>query len=194
MSKHRIRLRRGDFSSQRIEKHKNYGQLLEQHQRSGKMGISNYLIGLIVLGSVVGLSYYALDRYESIESKLLEKGQHIEQPIKEVESLNHTDVPQTSPKPQGGLAAYNEYIASEIEFVGEPVEGIVYVAFNVEIDGSLSEIRVLKGLSPIYDQIAIDLIKNGPAWIAATKAKESVKAPMVIPVTFAQKMALDSIK
>lgn len=197
MSKHRIKLRRGDFSSQRIEKHKNYGQLLEQHQRSRKMGVSNYLIGLIVLGSVLGLSYYALDRLESIQSSLSNPEEHSEQIIKEVEPLSESIV-KTSPSPQGGLEAYYEYVKREFKVPKAPLEGIVYVAFTVELDGSLSDLRVLKGLSPEADQIALDLVKDGPDWMPATVGGDPVVAPMVIPITFTitglEEVVQDSVK
>jgi len=66
-------------------------------------------------------------------------------------------------------------------------EGIIYVGFNVEADGSLSEVRVVKGLCPLCDQMAVDLIKNGPEWLPAERNGEAFKAPMVVPITFAIK-------
>ena len=186
MSKHRIKLRRGDFSSQRIEKYKNYGQLMERHRRSGQLRMGNYLIGFIILGSVVGLIYYALDRIEDFETPSSQPQESQEQVIQEVDPI--TDIKETPPNPVEGLSAYYQYVERELvyppEAQAESIEGIVYVAFMVDVDGSISDLRVLKGLGYGCDEVALELVRNGPAWEASKRGDQPVKRPMVVPITF----------
>jgi hypothetical protein len=46
----------------------------------------------------------------------------------------------------------------------EARSGIVKVVFNVGNDGSVWDFVIIEGLSHDYDQEAIRLIKEGPAW------------------------------
>ncbi|HEV7379571.1 MAG TPA: energy transducer TonB, partial [Dyadobacter sp.] len=42
--------------------------------------------------------------------------------------------------------------------------GRVFVSFTVNVDGSLSDIKVLKGLSPQHDMEVIRIMKLMPKW------------------------------
>ena len=189
--KHRIKIRKCDFSSQRIEKHKDYAQLLERHQRASGLKANNFLVGFVVLACVLGVSYYALDRIE----KLATNAEPVEEVVGENSLPNVEQIPKAvvekSPRPKVGLAAYNRYmlekITSEVnlEGLGEFEEGVIYVSFNVEVDGSLTDIRVVKGLCAICDELALNLIKDGPEWLPGERNGEVIKAPMVVPITFA---------
>ncbi len=182
MRKHRIKIIKGDFSSQRIEKHKNYSHLMQQYQRRGRMKVNQYLLGLIVLGCVVGISYYALDRIEEFESNSLEPMEN-EQLIKDFPSLQDGYRPEETPRPAAGIGAYYQYLEENLAMTRE-VEGIVYVTFTVEADGSINDLRVLKGLCAECDQLALNLVEKGPSWTPAMRNGKAVAAPMVLPITF----------
>lgn len=186
MSKHRIKLRRADFSSQMIEKHKNYGQLLEQHRRANKHRVGNYFIGLIILGAAIALIYYTMERIENITLPVESTPGNKEEIIRNVEPL--INEPETSPQPQGGLTAYFKYLEAQVTYPQAArdagVEGIVYIAFVVETDGTITQLRVLKGLGYGCDELAMEAVRNGPSWIPGTERDEQVRAPMVIPVAF----------
>ena len=187
MSKHRIKIRKGDFSSQRIEKHKDYAQLLERHQRASGLKFNNYLVSFVVLACVLAVSYYALDRIEQLDQHVTSEEQSLnEDPIQNVEPIPQVTA-GASPRPQSGMAAYNRYLQENLGALEglEVQEGVVYVGFDVAADGSLSEVRAVKGLCPKCDLIAIDLIKKGPKWLPAQRNGEAIKAPMVVPITFA---------
>jgi len=196
MRKHRIKLRRGNFSTQRIEKYKNYGQLMEKHRRAGHLRMGNYLIGMIVLVSVIGMIYYALDRIEDFEFTSSSQVPNQDQPLSEFDSIK--SIKETPPVPEGGLAAYYEYVEGELVYPQEAltagIEGIVYVAFDVDVDGSISQTRVIKGIGYGCDEVALELIKSGPSWMAGKRGKQVVKGPMVIPVAFKLEVAKKEIK
>jgi len=68
--------------------------------------------------------------------------------------------------PVVGMPEFKKYIESNIRRPSstEPKFGRVKVVFNVGNDGSVWHFVIVEGLSQAYDQEAIRLIKNGPAW------------------------------
>lgn len=54
--------------------------------------------------------------------------------------------------------------------------GVVKLSFNVDSNGNISEVTVIKSLSKEADKKAIELINNGPTWVGNTNGKtEQVK-------------------
>jgi len=70
MGRHEIRLRRKSMTSRRIERHKNYAQLMDKHHKSQRTKrIVQWLIAvfLFLLGLVV--VYYSLNRKQEATTK-----------------------------------------------------------------------------------------------------------------------------
>ena len=73
---------------------------------------------------------------------------------------------QVSP---AGLAAYKKYIDNNKRSLpGEKNKGIVKVLFNVGTDGAMWDFVIFKSVSPACDHEAIRLVREGPAWRAAS--------------------------
>ena len=65
MTKHDIKLRRKGFSSRRIERHKNYLDILDKHQKRSRVkSIVQYVVGMLMLFMLIGLIYYAVTKWE----------------------------------------------------------------------------------------------------------------------------------
>src|SRR3954469_2254386 len=73
----------------------------------------------------------------------------------------------------GGEAAMNKWIVNRIDQKGYPpqekeagISGTCYVTFVVERDGSISDIKLLRGVSggPGYNKLALEVVKEMPAW------------------------------
>jgi TonB family protein len=64
------------------------------------------------------------------------------------------------------------------------VEGTVYINFIIEKDGTVSQAKVLRGIGGGLDEIALDAIKNMPAWIPGMKGDKPVRVQFNIPVKF----------
>lgn len=60
----------------------------------------------------------------------------------------------------------------------------VIVQFVVEIDGTLSNFKILRGLEPIYDKEAINVLKNMPKWTSGKCNGEKVPTYFVVPINF----------
>ena len=81
----------------------------------------------------------------------------------------------------------NEYVRNNYPWPAGPygVEGNVFVSFTVEADGSLSNIKVLKGLGFGCDEVALELVKAMPKWKPAMNRGEAVIYPQyALPVRF----------
>ncbi len=70
------------------------------------------------------------------------------------------------PFPVGGINSFKEYLKknNKAPSLGVKERGLVKVVFDVDEEGKLSNITILKGLCQQCDQEALRLIKEGPAW------------------------------
>ena len=54
-------------------------------------------------------------------------------------------------------------------------------------NGTVSDVKVLRGVTPALDAEAVRVLESAPAWTAGTVGGEAVKVNYVIPVKFALK-------
>jgi len=66
----------------------------------------------------------------------------------------------------------------------ETIVGKVYVAFVVEIDGSISNIEIMRGLHATCDKEAKRIISLMPNWKPGKQMGITVRTRMIIPITF----------
>lgn len=64
------------------------------------------------------------------------------------------------------------------------IQGRVQVSFIVEIDGSLSNIKILTGIGGGCDEESLKVVRLMPHWIPAEFNGEAVRAPYVLPIRF----------
>lgn len=70
MARHDIRIRRGQFGANRIQRHKDYSQLLDRHRKTNRLRSVIYLILLVVvILMVIGLGYFSLTSQEDKPTK-----------------------------------------------------------------------------------------------------------------------------
>ncbi|MBD2717184.1 TonB family protein [Microvirga sp. STR05] len=70
--------------------------------------------------------------------------------------------------PAGGQRAFRDYLRDSLEYpekaMKDEKEGSVKLSFLVNVDGTLQNIKVVKGLTEECDAEAIRLLQEGPAW------------------------------
>lgn len=66
-------------------------------------------------------------------------------------------------------------------------DGTVVCQFVVEKDGSLTDIKVIKGVYPSLDAEALRLIRAMPKWIPGSKDGKKVRVRFTLPIRFALK-------
>jgi TonB family protein len=94
----------------------------------------------------------------------------------------------TSSSFPGGDQALMKYLASNTEYPAKAREmgheGIVYVGFVVEADGSLTNIRIIKGAFPTLDSAAVAVVRGMPLWIPGKQDGRNVRSEFVLPMHF----------
>ena len=97
-------------------------------------------------------------------------------------------VVEKDPEPKGGLTAFYNFLSKNIIYPERAkragVQGRVYVRFVVEKDGSLTDIKVLKGIGMGCDQEAVRVVKKAPKWNPGKQRGRPVRVKMVIPILF----------
>lgn len=82
----------------------------------------------------------------------------------------------------------NQWIAEHTIYPAEAakngVQGKVIVKFEVEEDGSLADIRVVRSVSPELDNEALRVVNNMPKWKPAIVDGVPHKVEMTVPFTF----------
>ena len=88
----------------------------------------------------------------------------------------------------GGMDAYVTWMSANFHYpekaIRNNVEGRVVLSFVVNKQGRISDIKVLKSLSPECDKEAIRMVKAMPRWFAAEHQGRKVNCRYTMPVVF----------
>ncbi|SNS61987.1 protein TonB [Belliella buryatensis] len=107
-------------------------------------------------------------------------------PIEDVETI--FDIVESAPLPAGGMSAWNEYLQKNLKYPTQArrmgIEGTVIVVFVVNIDGSIQDLEVLRGIGGGCDEEALRVIKNAPKWEPGKQRGKPVRVRMRMPVRF----------
>jgi len=95
---------------------------------------------------------------------------------------------EVKPAPVGGIKAFYDYIGGNLQYPyrakREGIEGRVFVEFVVEKDGSLTNIKVAKGIGGGCDEEAVRVIKGAPKWKPGKQLGRFVKVRMILQIKF----------
>ena len=64
------------------------------------------------------------------------------------------------------------------------IRGKVFLTFIVEKDGSVSNVTVVKGVSPLLDSVAVKAISESPKWNPGLQRGQPVRVRFQIPLNF----------
>ena len=92
------------------------------------------------------------------------------------------------PSYPGGERALLEYVAKNIKYPQiareTGIQGRVFVGFVVEPDGSVSNVKILRGIGGGCDEEAMRVIKSLPKWKPGKQRGKAVRVSYQIPVVF----------
>ncbi len=98
------------------------------------------------------------------------------------------DVVETQPMPQGGMSAWNNYLATNLKYPTQAkelgIEGTVIVVFTVNSDGSISNVEILRGIGGGADEEALRVVENAPNWEPGKQRDRVVNTRMRLPIRF----------
>lgn len=88
----------------------------------------------------------------------------------------------------GGEKALMQYIKDNTYYPEEMCEGAaqgrVMVGFVINEDGSISDVKILRSLTPELDEVAVKIVKGMPRWNPGKQNGKAVKTKYTVPVSF----------
>jgi protein TonB len=112
----------------------------------------------------------------------------IEEPEEEQEEQQIFTVVESMPGFPGGDAARIKYLNENIKYPQmareSGIQGRVFVTFVVEKDGSVTDVRVLRGIGGGCDEEAIRVIQNMPKWVPGKQRGKPVRVQFNMPILF----------
>ena len=107
---------------------------------------------------------------------------------KEEEAETVFIIVEEQPAPIGGYSAFYEYIGKKLKYPAQArrmgIEGKVFVEFIIDKDGSITEVKLMKGIGGGCDEEAIRVIKAAPNWKPGKQRGQPVKVKLIVPITF----------
>ncbi|MEO9533104.1 MAG: energy transducer TonB [Crocinitomicaceae bacterium] len=98
------------------------------------------------------------------------------------------DFAEVEPKFPGGESAMILFIQNNVNYpetaVKQGEQGIVYVQFIVYKNGSLGDVKVIRGVSPTLDAEAIRVVKMMPNWVPGEQKGKKMNVRYTLPINF----------
>ena len=111
-----------------------------------------------------------------------------EPPKHVVEETKIFTVVEQMPMYPGGDAALMGYLRDNIHYptvaAENGVQGRVVVGFVVERDGSITDVKILRGVDPSLDREAMRVVKSMPRWNPGKQNGSAVRVKYQVPVSF----------
>ena len=92
------------------------------------------------------------------------------------------------PEFEGGMAAWAKFIQRNLRYPyaaqEKEVQGKVFLSFVVEIDGSITDVTLIKGIGEGCDEEAMRVIKKSPKWKPGQQQNRKVRVRYTMPLSF----------
>ncbi len=92
------------------------------------------------------------------------------------------------PEFAGGMKAFTKYMERNLRYPSraqeESIQGKVFVSFVVEKDGSITDVKVLRGIGFGCDEEAMKVIKKSPLWKPGKNKGTPVRVRYNMPINF----------
>jgi TonB family protein len=99
--------------------------------------------------------------------------------------VNYTEMEQ-KPEPVDGITHFYKYIGSNFNYTKasklHKIKGRIVLSFIVEKDGTLAEIRVIKGLGFGLDEEAVRVVSSYKKWIPGSQRGRKVRVMYSLPI------------
>ena len=145
---------------------------------------NNLLITLALLITILYINnnVYSQNKSDSTQKKNQNKTSEIEK-----EKPAPTIVEQM-PEFPGGQIGLSKFLSNNIKYPDyareSGIQGNVYVTFVVKTDGSISNIKILRGIGGGCDEEVIRVIKKMPNWKPGKQDGKNVNVQFNLPVNF----------
>ncbi|MBX2961611.1 MAG: energy transducer TonB [Cyclobacteriaceae bacterium] len=97
-------------------------------------------------------------------------------------------VVEESATPKGGMAAFYKYVGDKMKYPAQArrmgIEGKVFVEFVINRDGSITDVKAIKGIGAGCDEEAVRVVQSAPPWNPGKQRGKPVRQRYVVPITF----------
>ena len=125
---------------------------------------------------------------EADEETVMQDYIPVEEEEEEEEEAQIFTVVESMPTFPGGDVARIKYLNENIQYPQmareSGIQGRVFVTFVVEKDGSVTDVRVLRGIGGGCDEEAVRVIKNMPKWVPGKQRGKPVRVQFNMPILF----------
>ncbi|HLF33855.1 MAG TPA: energy transducer TonB [Cyclobacteriaceae bacterium] len=129
---------------------------------------------------------------EMTETQVVEQIVYQPEKVEDEETQQIFTIVEQQPEPDGGISAFYEYVGKNLKYPNlarrNNIEGRVFIQFVVERDGSLTDIKTLKGIGGGCDEEAERIIGMAPKWKPGKQRGRPVRVQMVLPILFKLEM------
>ena len=102
------------------------------------------------------------------------------------QELINFESPDQLPEPQGGYDSLNSWIKTHMIWTwGQAtVLGNVFITARIDTSGTLTDIKIVRGLTEETNQEALRLARKMPPWVPAEDNGKKVNWPVIITIRF----------
>ena len=122
------------------------------------------------------------------QQEVIEEYVPVEVEEEEVQEQEIFQIVEEMPSYPGGEQKLMEYVAKNIKYPQiareTGIQGRVFVGFVVEPDGSVSNVKVLRGIGGGCDEEAMRVVKSMPKWKPGKQRGKAVRVSYMLPVNF----------
>lgn len=97
-------------------------------------------------------------------------------------------VVEVQPEFPGGMDSMYAFIQKNLIYPekakAEGIEGRVFITFTIEKDGSVSNVKILRGIGGGCDEVAKEVVEKMPKWKPGTQRGKPVRVQFNLPIKF----------
>ncbi|MFN3841041.1 MAG: energy transducer TonB [Cyclobacteriaceae bacterium] len=97
-------------------------------------------------------------------------------------------VVEESATPKGGMSAFYKYVQDKMKYPAQArrmgIEGKVFVEFVINRDGSIQDVKAIKGIGAGCDEEAVRVVQSAPPWNPGKQRGKPVRQRYVVPIIF----------
>ena len=150
---------------------------LEKRQRMGKAAVvAGLSVGLLGASQVALAQQPDTLRMDTIHKEVIEDGELF------------GCIVETKPSFRGGQQKLFEFLGNNLVYPKEAkeagIEGVVFVEFYIEKDGTVCDAKVLRGIGYGCDEEALRVVGLMPKWSPGKQRGKAVRVRYTLPINF----------
>lgn len=171
------------FASQKVE---NLSEKVEQESEAFSSVSDNPVVRAV--GETARVAAVKVQEYKALEEASSMAMAKDTAEVKTGKKMPCTDNPEMFPQFPGGHIALFEYLSKNIKFPkskeNEDVKVRVVTTFTVEMDGSITDAKIVRSQGEAFDNEALRVINGMPKWIPGMQNGKAVRVKYLLPITF----------